>query len=240
MQVRKYLFVLYIIIFTPLPCFAGADIAKNDQDGIITITSDFVFYGSLAKAEIVKSLFDRTQEIWVEHNNFTIQMDNKTYSLRFVLSYRIVSEFKAKLISLFSSSYETVLVRIDENNGMNVAFSILGNNSMQIPRKKLYGTDDSVLAHEYGHILGLEHHKREFCQTAQEGPEYPLMCVANSFAGGDYDNSTIELFKKHAVTNFELEDLAKLVGAVAFKKNGKGKLLNNEKIYYEETFPFIK
>lgn len=121
----------------------------------IIIHSDFIFYGNHANPEYCSIITEEIAEMW-NSTKSRVQLDEKSYAVSFQISGSVRQDV-SKVEIENSTSLRNNYIRIEEFSKVEVSFvdRVLSNTGYFIIRNIEKGSTTS--AHEYGHMLGLEH-----------------------------------------------------------------------------------
>ena len=133
------------------------EVEINTTNGIITIFSHIVTYGTAADEILTEQIREEIEWMWNEPRGIVV-MDGKSYRVQF----RITAQYRrdiTELEVLQNVGPRNNYFRIEEYAHGNISFvDGLGCNTGYFKLDNLY-KGSTTAAHEYGHTLGLNHPK---------------------------------------------------------------------------------
>jgi hypothetical protein len=121
----------------------------------IVIHSDFIFYGNHASPDHCAIITDEISEMW-NSTDAKVLIQGNPYKVYFQISGTVRQDITRAEIE-HSTSLRNNYIRIEEFSKLEVSFvdRILSNTGYFILHNM--EKDSTTSAHEYGHMLGLEH-----------------------------------------------------------------------------------
>jgi len=210
--------------------FSGALIHKDEANKTITIQSRLMFYGEELTP---KSLEDLGESVSLEWNNADqlIRVNNNTYRLHFDVEHTSLSAFEARFIALSNKNPRDILIKLSPKNRMNTSYAIQGKGIINLQTSGDY-IATKVLAHEYGHTLGLSHHSDSVC--AQETSTHPLMCVGMYFVGSDETDESRAYKVSRVLSKEDINALSLLLSGLKYNNKGVAELGSGEKRFEKD------
>ena len=136
---------------------SGIAVINNEADEIV-IHSKIYFYGDVTSEEAGFIASGIVSE-WNRNGDYgKVQLNGKTYTVKFKMRYETVTEKRAKEIAASNTSEENNFVKVHrtkQNLDDRSAFDLGGNTGVFYLDDNL--VDSKTAAHEYGHGLGLDH-----------------------------------------------------------------------------------
>ncbi|QMU66548.1 MAG: hypothetical protein GKR88_21150 [Flavobacteriaceae bacterium] len=135
---------------------SGIAAIKKDEDGneYVEVSAKIYFYGDQSSDKFASSTASNIQKMWNDAGG-TIDIDGKSYSVKFSISGEHVTEKEAtKLAEDNGNNAENNFVRVTDGTDLSFKSSFFdtpGNSGLFIASEMKNGSTD---AHEFGHGLG--------------------------------------------------------------------------------------
>ncbi len=210
-----------------------AQIDKNSKT--VTVNSHMVFYGSEANATMAKASSAEIQNMYNAAGG-TVSIGGDTYSVKYNITYEVVSEGDAETMAFKNTSAANNFIRVEATNADGRSNMELGGNTGSWVTSDKLGKSTTA-AHEAGHGYGLEHSSGD--QRGKGAPDimaargtkvdskYQYDPKAPTSATGSTVNPVTRVVKQENITN--------MFKGVTFDKSGKANIGSATNTIYDKN-----
>lgn len=145
----------------------SAEAVIDQKKGQVVVKANLVFYGGEANRKLARQITRNINKYWNRANG-KVDIDGKSYSVKFKVTFSVKSESQAAEMAKSNSDIKSNFIRLEKNNRDGVSGTVTGRNSGDWITKDNIGTS-STSAHEFGHLLGLGHAAADMRNQGQPG-----------------------------------------------------------------------